>query len=185
MLAEDGGDKEGEEDGQEGGEGHHQDTHWTEQEVHDRGLAVEEAPLNNDSNDSEGEREEDTGEDCEASVPDSDLLTEKGEPDGHQPFKLQQDQGKQVVDLYKQTKGWVEAKFIRGGILATASLKDDLKYQVSKEDNHKEKIVSLKYMARPQVHCFYMTNNLEMKSFIKAIKFRRQGTLWIVGLSTL
>ena len=122
--------------------------------MHDRGVAVEESPLNDDSNDSESERDEETGKDSEASEPDSDLLTEKGEPDGNQSFKLHQDQGKQVVDLHKKTKGWMKAKYARGGILATASIKDDLQNQVSHEDNNEAKVVCLKYMARPQTIFF-------------------------------
>ena len=54
-MAEDRRDEEGEDDGQEGGVGHHQDAHWAEEEVHGLALAVQEFPLNKDSNDSDGE----------------------------------------------------------------------------------------------------------------------------------
>ena len=168
-MAEDDRDEEGEEDGQEGGVGHQQDAHRADEEVHHLALAVEELPLNKDSDDSDGEGQEATGDDCEAAVADGEGLTEEGPLDGQEPLQLEHHQGQQVGDLHKEADTLVEADLARGALALQAisqdvvSISKDCSYQEDHVGHHHTEVVCLQDMARPKIDCFFF--------FYESIKF--------------
>ena len=110
LLYESCGHNHGEEDGEDVGVGLQVDADLADVEAEGVDLAVEEPPLDRDSDDSETGGEEGNSYEGVDAVLESELCTEERARDGQQPVQLEEHQGQQVVEPQKQTNGLVQAE---------------------------------------------------------------------------